>query len=196
MRLAHFRRNSSVIDLIFATAAVAALSAAKVASRDRIFSKASIGVLGFRTRSFLRLSLGETGCVFSRVNTNRRSMSPHSEHSSVWCSKPGTGIVSSCTTCVTHISSAHTRHRIATAPFSTAPSSPYWCAQDQAPCLISRVASDKWQSFRFVRSGPTATNGAITLVDTGRECGRNVDAEHLCGLWLMTSGPRIDEYTP
>ena len=144
MRLAHFRRNSSVIDLIFATAAVAALSAAKVASRDRIFSKASIGVLGFRTRSFLRLPLGETGCVFPRVNTNRRSMSPHSEHSSVWCSKPGTGIVSSCTTCVTHISATHTRHRIATAPFSTAPSSPYWWnelgAQDQAPCLISRVA--------------------------------------------------------
>src|SRR6516165_297822 len=57
------------------------------------------------------------GWVFSRVNTTRRSMLPHSKHSRVWCSKPGTGMVPSCTTCVTYISAAHTKHRIATAPF-------------------------------------------------------------------------------
>src|SRR5215510_3918174 len=57
------------------------------------------------------------GWVFSRVNTNRRSMLPHSKHSRVWYSKPETNMVSSCTTCVTYISAAHIKHRIATAPF-------------------------------------------------------------------------------
>jgi hypothetical protein len=80
--LSHFRANSVAISLILATAAVAVLSAAlwaaRAASRLRTLSNASIGVLGFTMRSFLRLRLGEMGCVFSRVNTNRRSMSPHS----------------------------------------------------------------------------------------------------------------------
>jgi hypothetical protein len=119
--LSHFRANSVAISLILATAAVAVLSAAlcaaKAASRLRTLSNASIGVLGFTMRSFLRLRLGEMGCVFSRVNTNRRSMSPHSKHSSVCCSKPGTDMVSACATCVTYISAAHIKHRIVIAPF-------------------------------------------------------------------------------
>ena len=57
--------------------------------RTAFLSNASIGVLGFTMRSFLRLRLGEMGCVFSRVNTNWRSTSPHSKHPRVWCSKPG-----------------------------------------------------------------------------------------------------------
>ena len=121
MRLSHFRANSVAISLILATAAVAVLSAAlwaaRAASRLRTLSNASIGVLGFTMRCFLSLRLGEMGCVFSRVNTRRRSMSPHSKHSSVWCSKPGAGMLPSCTTCVTYISAAHIKHRIATAPF-------------------------------------------------------------------------------
>jgi hypothetical protein len=121
IKLSHFWANSLAISWILATAAVAVLSAAlwaaSAASRLRTLSNASIGVLGFTMRSFLRLRLGEMGCVFSRVNTNRRSMSPHSKHSSVWCSKPGTGMVPACTTCVTYISAAHIKHRIATAPF-------------------------------------------------------------------------------
>jgi hypothetical protein len=121
MRLSHLRANSLAISWILATAAVAALSAAlwdaRAASRLRTLSNASTGVLGFTMRSFLRLRLGEMGCVFSRVNTNRRSMSPHSKHSSVCCSKPETEMVPSCTTCVTYISAAHIKHRIATAPF-------------------------------------------------------------------------------
>src|SRR5215813_5259005 len=121
MRLSHFRANSVAISLILTPAAVAVLSpalwAARAASRLRTLSNASIGVRGLTMRSFLRLRFGEMGCVFSRVNTSRRSMSPHSKHSRVWCSKPGTGMVPSCTTCVTYISAAHTKHRIATAPF-------------------------------------------------------------------------------
>jgi len=121
MRLSHFRANSVVISSILATAAVAVLSAAlwaaRAASRLRTLSNASIGVLGFTMHSFIRLRLGEMGCVFSRVNTSRRSMSPHSKHSSVWCSKLETNMVSSCTTCVTYISAPHIKHRIATAPF-------------------------------------------------------------------------------
>ena len=121
IKLSHFWANSLAISWILATAAVAVLSAAlcaaRAASRLRTLSNASIGVLGFTMRCFLSLRLGEMGCVFSRVNTRRRSMSPHSKHSSVWCSKPGTGMVPSCTTCVTYISAAHIKHRIATAPF-------------------------------------------------------------------------------
>src|SRR5262249_13001658 len=121
IRSSHFRANSVAISLILAIAAVAVLSAAlwaaRAASRLRTLSNASIGVLGFTMRSFLRLRLGEMSCVFSRVNTSRRSMSPHSKHSSVWCSKPRTGMAPSCTTCVTYISAAHIKHRIAIAPF-------------------------------------------------------------------------------
>src|SRR5215469_12669780 len=121
MRLSHFRANSVAISLILTPAAVAVLSAAlwaaRAASRLRTLSNASIGVLGLTMRSFLRLRLGEMSCVFSRVNTSRRSMSPHSKHSSVWCSKPRTGMAPSCTTCVTYISAAHIKHRIAIAPF-------------------------------------------------------------------------------
>src|SRR5437899_3431454 len=87
IKLSHFWANSLAISWILATAAVAVLSAAlwaaSAASRLRTLSNASIGVLGFTMRSFLPLRLG----VFSRVNTNRRSMSPHSKHSSVCCSK-------------------------------------------------------------------------------------------------------------
>src|SRR5262245_58148890 len=121
MRLSHFRTNPVANSLILATAAVAVLSAAlwaaRAASRLRTLSNASIGVLGFTMRSFLRLRLGEMGCVFSRVNTSRRSMSPHSNHSSVWCSKPETNIVASCIICLTYTSAAHIKHRIATALF-------------------------------------------------------------------------------
>src|SRR5215475_8088479 len=60
------------------------------------------------------------GWVFSRVNTNRRSMLPHSKHSRVWCSKPGTGMVSSCTTCVTCISAAHISIALQLLPFNAA----------------------------------------------------------------------------
>src|SRR5262245_22639857 len=122
--LSHFRRNSSTISLILATAAVAVLSAAlraaSAASRLRTLSNVSIGVFGLTRRSLLRLLLGEMGSVCSRVNTNRRSMLPHSKHSRVWCSKPGTGMVSSSTTWVRYISAAHTKHRIALLPFNAA----------------------------------------------------------------------------
>ena len=47
------------------------------------------------------------------VNTKRRSTSWHSEHMKVWCSKPGTAIVSSWTTFVRIISAPHAIQRIA-----------------------------------------------------------------------------------
>src|SRR5260221_4158120 len=50
--VSHFRSISSAISLILATDAVAALSAARAASRLRTFSNASIRVLGFTARPF------------------------------------------------------------------------------------------------------------------------------------------------
>jgi hypothetical protein len=45
--------------------------------------------------------------------TSRRSISPQAEHMKVWCSKPGTGMVSSWTTFIKFISAPHAKQRIA-----------------------------------------------------------------------------------
>jgi hypothetical protein len=67
-------------------------------------------------------------------------MSPHSKHSSVCCSKPGTDMVPSCTTCVTYISAAHIKHRIATAPLQRGMRRTHpWCASFED--VQARVAS-------------------------------------------------------
>jgi hypothetical protein len=47
------------------------------------------------------------------VNIRRRSTSWHAEHMKEWCSKPGTGMVSSRTTLIKIISAPHAIQRIA-----------------------------------------------------------------------------------
>ena len=76
-------------------------------------------------RSFSSVEGGETGaaeCIETGsmsagstrlVKTSRRSISPHTEHTKVWCSKPEIGIVSSTATCSKRISAPHDKHRIA-----------------------------------------------------------------------------------
>jgi hypothetical protein len=53
------------------------------------------------------------------VKTKRRSTSWHAEHMKVWCSKPGTAMVSSLTTFIKIISASQARHRIARHPPTT-----------------------------------------------------------------------------
>src|SRR5262249_55477473 len=65
----------------------------------------------------------------------------------VWCSKPGTGMVSSCITCVTCISAAHIKHCIATAPF---------------PCSV-RCAHPSCVSFEDVRARVASRQAAPPL---------------------------------
>jgi len=48
-----------------------------------------------------RLWLGEWVASSYGLSTSPALYVPHSKHSSAWCSKPGTGIVPSCTTCAT-----------------------------------------------------------------------------------------------
>src|SRR5262245_53855204 len=140
-------------------------------------------------RSFLRLRFGELGCVFSRVNSSRHSMSPHSKHSRVWCSKPGTGMVSSCTTCVTYISAAHTKHRIATAPFQwgvrrTDASCGLFdevrvrVASKQAAPPLSHVNSAV-RTLKPHQVGPDAGQGRIVNV--------KLKINRLSGLWAATN---------